>query len=239
MHAVGASATPEHHPWGCFPGSAFRLPAFCGNAIACAPELKYNEEMSQQDEPPPVLIPDGPKLSLKEKKAEAPPPVDRHRAVDKRAAKKKRRKRPAKKKKVMSAFLESFFALLFVGALGGGLIYHRVTGQDLLPLYAVNLVSASLVLAFYVVILIESFTQDMLQGILCLFIPPYALIYGLFFSDAGPLKGFTLGLILFLGAEMFFVPNDALVNRGTETVSNWVGSLQALIGGERREAGFQ
>lgn len=206
--------------------------------------MKYNYPMSQtNDKSPPVLIPDGPRLSFKEKKQEVPPPVDRHRALDKRAAKKQRREerrrhRSSNKKKGMSAFLESFLAFLLLCALGGGLIYHRVTGQDLLPLYVVNLASISILAGFYVVVLIEAFAHDMLQGILCLFIPPYALVYGLFFSDAGPLKGFTLGLMLFLGAEMYYVPDDALVNQGTKTLSSWVGGLQALIGGERRQAGF-
>ena len=187
----------------------------------------------------PELIPAGPKLNFKQTKKEADAPVERHRLPEKEKRKTYvKRKKKSKVNKGSSALLESLMGFVFVALLGGGLIYHRVTGQTLLSVYALNMVGLSIVLGFYVVMIIESFSHDLMQGVLCLFVPPYVFIYGLFFSDAGPLRGFTLGVLVFLGAEMHFTPDTSLALKGRDQVTGWVEGGQRLLSGERRDAGF-
>ena len=94
---------------------------------------------------------------------------------------------------------------------------------------------------FLVVVIVEAFTEDILQGILCLFLPPFTFLYGLFFADAGPIRGLTISILLFLGTEMFLLPDEALVPTVQTTVNDWIQSGQdKLIHPDGRpEAGFE
>lgn len=192
--------------------------------------------MRPDESPPPVLIPRGPKLTLKPRGPEAAPPVDRIRNEAQSKHKSRKRKKQVRAGKPRSAMLQSVAAFLLIGGLFGALLYHQVTGQELIPSELANNGRIFLVAAFYVVLVIEAFTQDMLQGLFCVFFPPYALVYGLFFSDAGPLRGLSLALLVFLGAEMYFSPEDALVYETSNKLSELVSRGQGLIMDEPRNA---
>lgn len=179
--------------------------------------------MNPSEESPPALIPPGPKLTFKAKGPEVPPPVERHLEPDPRETRKqrKRRIRRAKPTKAGSAFLQSFAGFLMILVLLGGLLFHRVAGMDFLPENVTQFLRIALVAGFWLVLMIEAFTEDMMQGLFIVFFPPYAFVYGLLFADFGPLRGITVGLLLFLGAEVYFDPGDALVIHA----NNWVTGL--------------
>jgi len=190
--------------------------------------------MRPNESPPPALIPRGPKLTLKERAPEKGPPVDRIKAEAVATHKSRKKKKQVKAGRPKSAFLESLAAFILIGGLLGGLLFHQVTGKDLIsPEYA-NYGRIFMVLGLYVVLVIEAFTQEMLHGLFCVFFPPYALVYGLLYSDAGPLRGLSLAMIVFLSAEMYFSPEDALVYHIRDAISGFVGEGQRLILDEPR-----
>lgn len=190
--------------------------------------------MRPDDSPPPALIPPGPKLTLKPRGPEVGPPVDRLKEEAIKTSKSRKKKRQIKAGKPRSAALQSVAAFLLIGGLMGGLLFHQVTGKELIsPEYA-NYGRIFFVVAMYIVLVIEAFTQDMLHGLFCVFFPPYALVYGLLYSDAGPLRGLSLAVMVFLGAEMYFTPEDALVYHVRDGISEFVGQGQRLIQDEPR-----
>ncbi|MCC5847098.1 MAG: hypothetical protein JJU29_03310 [Verrucomicrobia bacterium] len=194
--------------------------------------------MPEQHEP---LIPAGPKLTFKERKEGVRPPVEpleeRKRTRDRKGRKKHQKvnvTRPG------SGALQSGAAFVLVTLLLGALLYHQYEEMTILSEPQANLVRLCFVVGLYVVLLLEAFTQDMMQGLFCVFFAPYAYVYGIFFADAGPLRGFTVAVILFLGAEMYFQPKDALVYHAIENVESVIARGRGLIMDEpRREAGFE
>ena len=187
------------------------------------------------------LIPPGPKLKLKERGDGARPPVEtleeRKRTRDRKGRKKGQKvhvTRPG------SGALQSGAAFVLVTLILGALLYHQFEEMTVLSGPQANLVRICFVVGLYVVLLLEAFTQDMMQGLFCVFFPPYAYIYGIFFADAGPLRGFTIAVLLFLGAEMYLQSDDALVYHSIENVQSVIARGRGLIMDEpRREAGFE
>jgi hypothetical protein len=190
--------------------------------------------MRPDQSPPPVLIPRGPKPALKPRGPEAPPPVDRIREEAKKIGKSRKKKKQVKAGKPKSAILQSVAAFLLIGGLFGAMLFHQVTDRELISAEHFHYGRVFLVVAFYIVLVIEAFTEDMLHGLFCVFFPPYALVYGLFFSDAGPLRGLTLAVALFLGAEIYLTPDDSLVIIARDAVSSFVNQGQSLILDEPR-----
>lgn len=191
--------------------------------------------MRPDDSTPPPLIPPGPKLSLKPRGPEAAPPVDRLREEAVAAAKSRKKKKQVKAGRPRSAMLQSVAAFLLIGGLFGGLLFHEVTGKAVLSAEQVTYGRIFLVVGLYVVLVIEAFTQDMLHGLFCVFFPPYALVYGLLYSDAGPLRGLSLAVMVFLGAEMYFAPETALVYQVRDWIGGMVDEGQRLIQDEPRK----
>lgn len=188
------------------------------------------------DDPPPALIPPGPKMTFKKRGPEAAPPVERHRdPVDRRTGKKKKKSKKAKVVKPGSAALQSLAGFVFVALLLGGLLYHQIQGLSYLSPEHASLLRIVLVGGFWLVLMIEAFTADMMQGLFCVFFPPYAFVYGLLFSDAGPLRGLTFGILLFLGAEIYFTPKDALALHIRDGVQEIVDKGQSAILDEPRK----
>jgi len=194
-------------------------------------------KLMYDDAPPPALIPPGPKLTFKQREPEVAPPVDRHRdPVDRRTGEKKsRRKKKAKVVKPGSAALQSLAGFAFVALLLGGLLYHQVHGLGFLSADHASLLRIVLVGGFWLVLMIEAFTADMMQGLFCVFFPPYAFVYGLLFSDAGPLRGLTFGMLLFLGSEIYFTPGDALALHIRDGVQEVIQKGQSAILDEPRK----
>ncbi len=194
----------------------------------------FKNRMRSDESPPPALIPPGPKLTLKPRGPDVGPPVERLKAEAAAHQKSRKKKKQIKAGKPRSAFWQSAGAFLLIGGLFGGLLFHQVSGQALISAEHANYGRILFVVSLYLVLVIEAFTQEMLHGLFCVFFPPYALVYGLFFSDAGPLRGLSLAVIVFLGAEMYLIPGDALVYQVRDGISEFVSEGQRLIQDEPR-----
>lgn len=190
-------------------------------------------------------IPGGSRLQLKPKEYKNPGLIQEP-EPDKK--KKKRKRGSAKEKKPASAskafglrFLgQSIGSFVIGGLLLGAFLYHQATGMDMLSPQQANMARGIAVTSFLAILIIEAFTEDMMQGILCFFLLPYSFVYGLLFADAGPIRGLTVAVLLFFGAEMYFTPDDALVPTVAETVNGWIraGQDRLIYPDGRPEAGF-
>lgn len=179
-------------------------------------------------------------LRLKKKAVEQEiiTPAPQQVQADKKKAKKKKPGRASGK--FGMRFLGQSVGTFFIGMLIlGGFLYHQVHDLGYLSLNQATMARGIAVIAFFVILVIEAFTEDLIQGVLALFLPPYAFVYGLFFADAGPIRGLTMAMLLFLGAEVYFTPDDALVPKTTSAISGWIDSgQQKLINPDKHEAGF-
>lgn len=134
----------------------------------------------------------------------------------------------------------SIGTFLVAGSAFGAFIYHQVNDLEILTPQQLSMTRGIVVVAFFVILVIEAFTEDLLQGVLSLFLPPYAFVYGLLFADAGPIRGLTMAMLVFLGAEVYFTPDDALVPKTTNTINAWIDTgQQKLIDPDRKDAGFE
>lgn len=180
-----------------------------------------------------------PRTEQKPAPVQAPPPP--------KTKKSKKRKEPKQPKPGNASgrfgvrFLGmSIGSFLLGSAIFGSFLYHQATDMTILTEQQADTARGMTVVAFLVILIIEAFTEDLLQGVLALFLPPYAFVYGLFFADAGPVRGLTMAMLLFLGAEMYFTPQNALVPIVSNTLNGWIDSgQQKLIDPDRPEAGFE
>lgn len=180
------------------------------------------------------VIPGGSRLSLKPKEFHEPDVVKKPNAPQKKHRARKRnlsRKKPAKaSKKITLRFLgQSVGSFLIGGLVLGFFLYHQATGMEWLTPEQANLARAIAIASFVAVLIIEAFTEDMMQGILCFFLTPYSFVYGLFFADAGPIRGLTMAILLFFGAEIYFTPENALIPRMARTIDSWIQSGQDTL----------
>ena len=156
--------------------------------------------------------------------------------------KKEPTKNPAKSSgKLGIRFLSmSIGSFLLGSAVFGAFLYHQVNGLEILTPHQDTMARGIAVVAFFVILVIEAFHEDMIQGILSLFLAPYAFVYGLLFADAGPIRGLTMAMLVFLSAEVYFTPDDALVPNTIHTLNGWIESgQQKLINPDKPAAGFQ
>lgn len=163
-------------------------------------------------------------------------------AAPPRKPRKEKTKKPAKASgKFGIRFLSmSIGSFLLGAAVFGAFLYHQVNGMDILTPHQATMARGIAVVAFFVVLVIEAFHEDMIQGVLSLFLPPYAFVYGLLFADAGPIRGLTMAMLVFLSAEIYFTPDDALIPNTVSTLNSWIESgQQKLINPDKPPAGFE
>lgn len=184
-------------------------------------------------------------LRLKPRMEQTPAPVNAAPPPKKKKSKKSKKTKQPKPGKASGRFGMRFLGMsigsfLLGAALFGSFLYHQATGMTILTEQQADTTRGIAVVAFLVILIIEAFTEDLLQGVLAFFLPPYAFVYGLFFADAGPVRGLTMAMVLFLGAEIYFTPQNALVPIVSNTINGWIDSgQQKLINPDRPEAGFE
>jgi hypothetical protein len=190
-------------------------------------------------------IPGGSRLRLKEQERKEPGLIQEPEELRKLREKKRK---PKKKKKPAKS--SRSFGLRFWGqtigtfvvsiALLGGYLYHQSMGLQILTPSQAEMVRGIAMVSVLALLILEAFKQDMMQGVICLFLFPYAFIYGLIFADAGPLRGITLAVLMFFGAEVYFTPDNALVPKVSRSVNAWIQQGQnRLIDPDRPDAGFE
>ena len=195
-----------------------------------------NDDESNQE-----VNPEAPVLRLKKREVEeetilAPPPPSQ------KNNKKQQTKKPGHASgRFGIKFLGQSIGSFLVGILIlGAFIYHQMNHLDILTSEQASMTRGIAVIAFFVILVIEAFTEDLIQGVLSLFLPPYAFVYGLLFADAGPIRGLTMAMLVFLGAEVFLTPDDALVPKTVSTLNGWIeGGQQKLINPDKPNAGFE
>lgn len=194
------------------------------------------------------VIPGGSRLSLKPKDWESPtvveaPPPPKKKPLNKSKTK-KGPKEPNQARQFTLKFLSmSIGSFLLAAMIFGTFLYHQSAQLGWITPSQAEMVRGIGVVAFLVILIIEAFTEDMMQGILCLFLLPYTFVYGLLFADTGPVRGVTVAMLLFLGSEVYFTPDNALVPKVEKTINGWIAKNQdKLINPEgekgRRDAGF-
>lgn len=154
---------------------------------------------------------------------------------------KKKAKKPGHESgRFASRFLSrSIGSFLFGILLFGAFLYHQVNELGILTDQQAAMTRGMTVAVFFVILVIEAFRVDILQGILSFFLPPYAFVFGLLFADAGPVRGLTMALLVFLGAEVYFTPEDALVPKTMTAINEFIESgQQKLINPDKEDAGF-
>ncbi|MGQ9661445.1 MAG: zinc ribbon domain-containing protein [Kiritimatiellia bacterium] len=79
------------------------------------------------------------------------------------------------------------------------------------------------VIAVHLLIVVQAFKDNMLQGTLCLLVPFYSFYYLLALSDDFYLRALVMGLLVGIGQDsvLFFQRH---MNRTIEFVSNWIAS---------------
>jgi hypothetical protein len=198
------------------------------------------------DDSTPSPKPDPGVLRLR-KRDTAPPPSpmqEKTRPPTASGSKPKKKKRKHKQKPgttVVQALAKTLGSCVIALLLCGLFLAHQVLEWELLPQDTLLLARNITLAAFLVVLILEAFSEDLLQGILCLFLLPYTVFYGVFMSDAGPIRGITIAILMFLGAEIYFTPEQAVVPKVEAQVSSWIRSGQdALIYPDGRpQAGFE
>lgn len=176
-------------------------------------------------------------LRLKKREVEeeyiAPPPPPEN---------KRKKKKPGQASgrfgmKFLGQSIGSFLAGILVF---GAFIYHQMNGLSVLTEQQAEMARGITLISFFVILVIEAFSEDLLQGVLSLFLPPYAFVYGLLFADAGPIRGLTMAMLVFLGAEIFLTPENALVPKTTSALNEWIDNTQQkLINPDKKDAGFE
>jgi len=209
--------------------------------------LVISMKMTMNDEGPTPPTPDPGVLRLKKRDTAPPPspmqaktrpPVDAGTRSDKKQKKKRKQKPGTSVARALARTLGSCVASLL---LFGLFLAHQVLEWDIVPQDTLYLARNITLSALLILLILEAFSEDLLQGILCLFLMPYTVFYGVFVSDAGPVRGITIALLMFLGAEIYFTPDQAVVPKVEAQVSSWIQSGQdALIYPDGRpQAGFE
>lgn len=202
--------------------------------------------MTMSDEETPKAKPDPGALRLKKRESSAETesspataaPPRKSRSAKKNREKKRRKKGTVSPGRMLFNTLGSCaVALILLGLF----LAHQVLEWDLVPKETALLGRNIFLAVFLLVVIVESFSEDLLQGILCLFLLPYTVFYAVFVSETGPIRGFTIALLLFFAAEMVFTPEEAVVPKVEAEVSGWIkaGQDKLIYPDGRPQAGFE
>jgi len=183
----------------------------------------------------PALIPSTGKLSLRTPSARGQSGAL---ATPEHAKQKPATGKRKKKPKAVGATSQAILAFLFMAVVMGALLYDQVGGTKILAPGHYNVTRLAFVLGAYVVLLLEAFSHSMLHGVLCLFFPPYVLVYGLFVADGGASRGFTFALCVFFGVEMYFKPKDSFVREAASATQGAIDAINHRISGSKRSSDF-
>ena len=220
----------------------FLIILFMLSTFACNFNRTSHDTSMSNDETP-VNKPNPGTLRLREKES-FDPKAPARRASPKKPAAKKSSKNKQKKRNGHSRL--RFMLYSFGGGIVGFTVFGLLLAHQLLEWEVVSqsdlLMGRNILLVvFFAVLIIEAFTSDLLQGILCLFFLPYTIFYGIIMCQTGALKGFTIAVVLFLGAEIYFIPDEAIVPIAHKQVNDWIKSGQdrLIYPDGRPQAGFE
>ncbi len=111
-----------------------------------------------------------------------------------------------------------WIVFIVVSAAWIGLQYFSVKEGDIPDhYYWARLVVLPAVLLW---VLIDAFQESYLPGILCIVLPPYLLYYALSRADSYLLRGAFSACLVMVLAEMYFIPEEAVITHGQAMVDS-------------------
>jgi hypothetical protein len=126
------------------------------------------------------------------------------------------------RQKLSQNHVVAWITFLVLGAVMGFLRYGPPVGPPQIREYLQSY-GVILVFAFHLAIVLKAFSDSILQGVLCLFVPGYALYYLFIVSDDFLLRAVFAGLLVGIGQDsaLFLQREGTAVVRG---VSAWIRS---------------
>ena len=99
--------------------------------------------------------------------------------------------------------------------------------QGYLSEYAVarNVVIA----AAYLFVVLAAFREHIGPGAVCLFFPPYALVYSMTSVESWLLRGVLYGMVIGLITETYLLPNDALFMNASREMNSFIDSVDIMM----------
>ena len=80
-----------------------------------------------------------------------------------------------------------------------------------------------------VLLLIVAFQDGTFQGLLCLFVLPYAIYYSMVRLESYWIRGVFVGVLVALCAELYFMPRDAVITRAQINTEIFIRDVAGLI----------
>ena len=117
-------------------------------------------------------------------------------------------------------------ALLVVGTLIG-FQYFSQRLESYLAYYM--WARSGLALAAYAMVVVLAFKDHVGPGLICLFLPPYALVYSASSVESGLLRGILYGMVIVLIAEVYFLPEHAALLAAADLVDRMIDNVDGLI----------
>ncbi|TAN35971.1 MAG: hypothetical protein EPN23_09710 [Verrucomicrobia bacterium] len=81
----------------------------------------------------------------------------------------------------------------------------------------------------WLAVLIPAFQDTWLQGLLCLFVPPYTVYFALNRLDYFGLRSLYFAVLVALAAEFYFLPQQTLVGMVQRRCTEWAEAVRARI----------
>ena len=108
-----------------------------------------------------------------------------------------------------------------------GLQYQMKQHPDLIQTYELVRIGISAIGA--ILLLIAAFQDNTFQGLLCLFVLPYAIYYVAVRLESYWLRGILLGIIVALCAELYFIPSQAFAMRAQQNTAIFIENTSHFI----------
>ena len=84
-------------------------------------------------------------------------------------------------------------------------------------------------IAAYTLVVLLAFQDHLGPGALCLFIPPYTLLYTSSSVKSGIVRGVFYGMVIVFLSEIYFLPNQSLLLAFGDWLSEIIGQVDGLI----------
>jgi hypothetical protein len=108
-----------------------------------------------------------------------------------------------------------------------GLQYLMKERQDLIQTYEIARIGVSAI--GIVLLLMVAFRDSTIQGLLCLFVLPYAMYYAVVRLEIYWIRGVFLGVITAFCAELYFMPSQAFLTQAQQSTSMFIDNVGRLI----------
>lgn len=116
---------------------------------------------------------------------------------------------------------------LFVTGLMVGYQWQAARFADFLPFYTWSR-NIMVLVAFWLVVA-DAFQSGLLQAALCVFLPPYTIVYATSRLTSYILRGLFLAALVVLAAELYFIPEESVALALQGVLAGFIESVDGLI----------